>query len=1556
LARKILKILTRILLVLFLLLVAVWLLVQTSFVQNWLTRKATKWLANELKTEVSVKHVEFALFNKALIEGVLVKDRNKDTLAYIGRLSTNLADWFFLNDKIELKYIGLEQTHLYAHRTDSVWNYQFLIDYFSSPTKSSGKKSQTELDLKKVELKNITIIQKDEWLGQTMSGKLGYLLVDLNTFDLPKKIIEAETIEITLPFFEINKYLGKRAKRPGKPDSAYHTGDIIVQHWNEAGWKMSAKSLKIDDGEFRIDNLTERAPFEYFDGAHLRFTKLNGQFKNLQFRADSLTANIQLTAKERSGFEVKQLDADFLFYPQGMEFKNLTARTNKSRLTNFFAMRFEQFEHDMSEFITHVRMEGSFENSELHSDDIAFFAPVLKDWNDKISIQGKVRGTVDHLKGTDIVINTLRQTVLDGSFTMDGLPDVNNTFLDLKANRLQTSYEDAASIYPPLRKITYPAISKISYLNFTGSFTGFFKDFVTYGTIQTNLGTLVTDINLKLPEKAEPIYSGKIKTNGFALGTFIKDPLFGTIVMDGSLKGRGFNPKTLFAEVDGDIKAFYIDGYTYRNITAKGVYEKRKFDGSFIVKDSNLSVNLTGMVNLSKDTPSYRVTGDVYNINFKELGFTKNKLRLKSFVNVDFKGKTIDDFLGTANLQNAVLTNDTNQLSFDYFSLSSVIVDGKKQLAARSNEADVNIVGNFNILDLPNTALSFLNIYFPAYIPQPKRQVKDQDFTFDITTRNIAEYIDMLNIPVTGFNNSIIKGRISTNESSFNLQTDVPEFKYKNIGFNSIAITATGDYKKLDLKGAISEVILNDSLSLPQTTFTVTAANDTGSVNIRTRASQTLRDANLNAKIKTNRDGVEIIFQPSTLVINDKVWNIEDKSDLFIGKNMIHSESIKLESGNESIKAYTKFSETGTTEDFVVELNNVHLEDVMPYLLKDPRLEGQVTGQVNVTNPYGKIKIEADLNAERFRFNNDSIGVVKITGNYNVETGEINSNIVSDNPLYDFLSSGKINIKDPKHPTIDQVIDAKNLKLSVLEKYLSVIMTDMKGVANGVIRLQGNASAPDLIGNVKLSDASFVLDYTKCRYKMNEGAEIVFKEGEIDFGRLILTDTANRTATFSGKMKHQFFKKMAFNMEFHANDTRRGFLVLNTSKKDNSLFYGNVVADASGTIRGEVDNIVMKFRGTPTDSSKVYLPTSDSRVTGTADFIVFRQYGKEMKVESNIKESSNLTVDLDVFPNELAKIYLILDETTNDIIEGQGNGNLNIRVATGEGTSMSGRYNITKGRYTFNWQALIKKQFIINNGVVEWNGDPYNARINIDARYEIDRVALPADLCSSNEQNSLTVISNLSGSLSNPVISFRFELPQGHPCRSNPITISGFQRMYSNPNELNNQVFSLLVFNQFLSNNANAANAIGGIGTSVAGTLTEFLAQQVQSGLGLILKNIPGINKLNLDPYVTFTPGLISGTDAETQNFGGTSRFGITKRLLNGKLILKAGGSLLVNTGQNTPIQNNNQLTPDFTLEWLLTPDGKLRLIGFYRSVYDVQWRAANRTGISFSYVRDFEF
>ncbi|HOA38282.1 MAG TPA: hypothetical protein PKJ36_07775, partial [Flavihumibacter sp.] len=119
---------------LLLLVVLVYFLLQTTPVQNYLARQAANRLSSALKTEVKVSHIDLAFFNTLELKGTLVRDQQKDTLLYAGTLKVNITDWFFFKDKAELKYIGLENTLVHLHRRDSVWNYQFLIDYFSGPS------------------------------------------------------------------------------------------------------------------------------------------------------------------------------------------------------------------------------------------------------------------------------------------------------------------------------------------------------------------------------------------------------------------------------------------------------------------------------------------------------------------------------------------------------------------------------------------------------------------------------------------------------------------------------------------------------------------------------------------------------------------------------------------------------------------------------------------------------------------------------------------------------------------------------------------------------------------------------------------------------------------------------------------------------------------------------------------------------------------------------------------------------------------------------------------------------------------------------------------------------------------------------------------------------------------------------------------------------------------------------------------------------------------------------------------------------------------------------
>ena len=65
----------------------------------------------------------------------------------------------------------------------------------------------------------------------------------------------------------------------------------------------------------------------------------------------------------------------------------------------------------------------------------------------------------------------------------------------------------------------------------------------------------------------------------------------------------------------------------------------------------------------------------------------------------------------------------------------------------------------------------------------------------------------------------------------------------------------------------------------------------------------------------------------------------------------------------------------------------------------------------------------------------------------------------------------------------------------------------------------------------------------------------------------------------------------------------------------------------------------IKIIAEPVDSSHIYIPTNATRESANADFIVFKQYGTEMK-EAVYASESNITVDLELTANPLAKIEL----------------------------------------------------------------------------------------------------------------------------------------------------------------------------------------------------------------------------------------------------------------------------------------------------------------------------
>jgi hypothetical protein len=505
-------------------------------------------------------------------------------------------------------------------------------------------------------MRNVSIQQKDAWIGNDMNIRVGSLNLDANNISFTKRLVDADRLDLVNAYFHQVSYPGRKPKStiPVIVNNKTTLRDTGLQ-WNPQGWNIVLNQLQLTNATYRTDR-GEKPPVPgAFDAAHLHFQNISGTVKSFRFIRDTLRAAVDITAKERSGLVVNRLQTHLRFHPQLMEFDKLFLKTNRSELGNYFAMKFDEI-GDMSDFIRAVSMHANFKNTKLSSDDIAFFAPGIKDWNKTLLIDGKVKGTVDDLAGQNVHIRVGNSTALQGNFSVVGLPNIKETLINVEAKELRTNYADAVRFIPSLRQVKTPNLSKLGAIRFSGTYTGFYNDFVTYGTLQTALGTVKTDLNMKFPQKGEPVYSGNISTDGFQLGQFINNKDFGLIAFNGKVKGSSFTWNKLDLGIDGTIRKIRFQNYTYQNITAKGRLENRKFNGDFSINDPNAQARLSGLIDLSGDIPLFDVKASVKRLNLKPLGFSNEELLLTGDFDINASAKDIASILGSANVSNASLT------------------------------------------------------------------------------------------------------------------------------------------------------------------------------------------------------------------------------------------------------------------------------------------------------------------------------------------------------------------------------------------------------------------------------------------------------------------------------------------------------------------------------------------------------------------------------------------------------------------------------------------------------------------------------------------------------------------------------------------------------------------------------------------------------------------------------------------------------------------------------------------------------------------------------------
>lgn len=1480
------------------------------------------------------------------IGGLLIKDRNKDTLLQAGVMAVKITDWFFRKEKADLSYIGLEDVNIYTHRTDSVWNYQFIADYFGGGKKtSSGSKKGIELNLKHIVLKNAVIREQDGWLGQNKMAVIRKLELTADEINFEKKRINASVLDIYEPKFYIANYPRNKPKTTGS--DSVNTNSAPAS-WNTAGWVADIGSIIIRDGVFGNDKQNNRAVLDYFDGSHLLFTHIQGRFEKVNWRGDTIQMDANLTAKERSGLNVTSLKSHITAWPNTISFNDLLLRTPESEISNFLSFSFNDFNHDIADFIHSIRMNAMFTNTVISSNDLALFAPALSAWKRKIVVNGRFRGTVDNISCSNMNIKAGENTSLTGNLVITGLPAAKETFIDLNNAQLNTTYTDLVILVPDLKKVKGVRLSELGKIDYRGSFTGFPRDFVTYGTLQTSLGTVVTDLNLKLLPGTVPSYSGKVHTTGFNLARFTGNNKLGMLGFTGKVQGSGFKPEEINTDINGTVTRFDYGGYPYSDITINGKLAGKKFNGTINAKDPNLDADLSGIIDISGKRPYFDLESDIRTAKFKALKLLKDDYEVSGKIKVKFTGSTPDNFDGEAHLTNAAIVKDGEPVYFQQLDITSTTINGIKETRVVNNEFEGIISGRFTYGSLGNAFSYFLHQYYPNMFDAPGAFGRNQDFRFSVTTKNIQPFLLLVNKELSGFNNSTITGSVNTIANTAAFTAKIPEGGLKKYRVADLTLTGTGTLEKLEVNGSIGRLNINDSLQFNDTKFSISSASDESQFTLRSSGeANPLNDINISGKINTYNDGVMFTFNPSDFTVNGNKWVMEKNGELILRKDVVNAKDMKFTHGSQEIAIRSEPDDVGGHHNLVANVKNLDLADFAPLVLPKNRVQGKLNGDFIVHDPMGKLVV--DMNNTTINdlwFDNDSVSVLSLSGNYNQQTGVISYKARSDDHNLKFSAEGIYRLKDSTGTPIYNKIMLSETDVAVAKRFIGGIFKNISGIATGELEIFGSAKKQFFTGDIVIKDTlSLTVNFTNVAYKIPK-ARLHFGASEIDFSSQYIYDTLqNRGYISRGYIYHDgFFKKMSFDIDMRS-DT---MLLLNTNRSLNKTFYGFAKGDVRMKLRGPDSDMRMDISVTNPADAKISLVTGVvGKTLGKAEFIEFKTLGREMTGGKTVPVS-NLTVNMNLNITPKAEIKMIFDELAGDNITARGNGNLLLGITSRGDVTINGNFAVENGKYAFSLQSWIKKEFDIERGSsIGWTGDPYRAQINIDAAYIARDVNLKnfssslfENQTSSSTKTNLKVTAELRDELVKPKIKFRIGYAGDNSETKNVLMQSILNLLSNNEDELNRQVAFLILFDRLLPYEQNSTSAQNNNNNTVdygINTISGLIAAEASKYFKSLLERIFGKGKgwdADID-FRTYSPGNLT-LQTTAANKRASSDIKISKSWLDDRLTIKFTSNLDFGLGNAQNGQLSLAFLPNFQVEYKLNANGSVVATVFHRQVLDI--------------------
>lgn len=1216
-----------------------------------------------------------------------------------------------------------------------------------------------------------------------------------------------------------------------------------------------------------------------------------------------------MTFREKSGFYLKNLKSNATIDTNQMEFKDLLIETKDSKIADYFSMKYASFK-DFNRFISKVFMQSEFKNSKINSSDIAFFSPNLEKSKIQLQFDGKISGYVNNLKAKDLIVQSGQASYIKGDFRLKGLPSIKETFMDLKFDQISTNKKDIDFIIAKAtgkqKSMVPELLNKLGTINYNGRFTGFINDFVSFGEFKTKAGRLASDINLKIGKDNIPRYSGTLKAIDFNIGELFNTSKLGRTSLTASINGKGFKMNDLQENVKTKIQYLEFNRYRYSNVDLDGTFSRKVFSGLVKVKDSNIDLDFNGKIDLNSEKPVYKFNASIVSANLKKLNFTKDTVRLDLDLVTDFSGNNLDNIEGFASASNIQLTNPKKSYIVDKLSLNAQGTGIQRSLNINSDILDAGIKGQYDLKTFPSYFKSILNKYIPSSGLNFKK-TRTQDFEFDLNIKYF-DPVSMLFLPDLKIpKKASFSGKFNSDKNIATLNGYIKLIQFKNIKINDLIIDEGITDEALNLFISSERIDIKDSLYIKNVNIANILKNDSLNLNIKLSDKNAINQLDLNSLVEFKAEGdqrIKLSILPSDILINREIWKIQEKVSFSFDEGRGKDEAFNL-FRRTKISGFQLFKDNqvltidgiisqNPEDQLFVGFNNFKLSSINP--LSKPlgiTLSGILNGKATLSSLKSTPKLDAGITIDSLNYNNLAIGNLKMTAGADNATNLINVNIdISDEIGKNLEIVGTYNA-NPEEKYLDMKVMMNKNEVVIFQPLLKHLVSNMNGQLSADLTVTGKINKPQINGSLTLINAGMTVNYLKTPYKINDKVEV--ENSIIKLNNLKIRDIKNNEATANGTVDMANPNIPNINLDIRANK----FMALNTSSKDNPLYYGIAYGTGLFSFNGPTNDMRITINAKTEAGTIFNIPLNSSATVSKNDFITFVSSDTSL---NKPKEASfkGLTMDFNLQVDENSEVNIFTDLGR---LSGRGKSELSLNITSLGDFEMYGDYLITNGKFQFTAQDFINKQFkIAEGGSIRWTGNPIEAAINLKALYEVRTAIAPLYLAAGrpsqdNQKVAAEAVMNLSGPLMTPNIAFDINFP------ANAYIKDELQSYLSDVNNTNQQALSLIVRRSF-AGSSDQNSGIGGLATSTV----------ISAGSELFFNQLNNILSQSLN---------LNFVDLNIRSFNeGSASF----RFLKDRLILTGGVTNRLNSTNTfsdfSVIGGNSLIARDVEAIYLLRKDG----------------------------------